>query len=358
MRGVAIILVLGAHLRPPPLHSIPPEVSILLDLWMRVGWAGVDIFFVLSGYLVSGLLFSEARNRHTVDVKRFLIRRAFKIYPLFWLTVLLIFLARSILNAPISPSDVLGELLFLQNYVGKLSGPHWSLAVEEHFYLLLALLIGITHTKLRRVMCEPNFFTWVPWVFVAIVILSTGLRWFHQGSEDFWHLVMQTHLRLDSLFLGVFLSWLRHYRFGMLGIRHQALRFTLFNLGCLLFIPVFFFDYLSTWFMRVLVFNSVSVGAGLVLLSGAHTPNSAFQWIRPLSTMGLYSYAIYLVHEPWQRYFVWRISNPDESLLSWWVYFILYISGAIGGGWLLTAAVEQPALRLREHLFPKNRTAP
>ena len=70
LRCVAVLLVVGYHM---PYYR----------LWGRIGWIGVDLFFVLSGFLISGLLFREFRDTGSIDVKRFLIRRGLKIYPSF-----------------------------------------------------------------------------------------------------------------------------------------------------------------------------------------------------------------------------------------------------------------------------------
>src|SRR5436190_1807353 len=73
LRGIAILLVLGAHCvaAPAGLGIMQP----VADAWRRIGWAGVDLFFVLSGFLVSGLMFAEYQKRQNVDVRRFVIRR-------------------------------------------------------------------------------------------------------------------------------------------------------------------------------------------------------------------------------------------------------------------------------------------
>src|SRR4051794_29454248 len=75
LRGVAILLVLGRHFDYFP-------------LWTRVGWAGVDLFFVLSGFLISGLLFEEWKRTGSINIKRFYIRRALKLYPAFYALLL------------------------------------------------------------------------------------------------------------------------------------------------------------------------------------------------------------------------------------------------------------------------------
>src|SRR5690348_13300609 len=82
LRGVAILLVLGRHsvISQRDAGFLRP----LATAWHRIGWTGVDLFFVLSGFLVGGLLFKELRKSSHLDVRRFLIRRAFKIWPSYY----------------------------------------------------------------------------------------------------------------------------------------------------------------------------------------------------------------------------------------------------------------------------------
>src|SRR2546421_10087759 len=86
LRAFAVLLVLGRHMEP-----CPPEASAILHqfttIWHEGGWIGVDLFFVLSGFLVSGLLFREYEKYQELRIGRFLIRRGFKIYPPFWLLI-------------------------------------------------------------------------------------------------------------------------------------------------------------------------------------------------------------------------------------------------------------------------------
>src|SRR5688572_1880780 len=99
---------------------------------------GVDIFFVLSGFLVSGLFFKDLAQRGTVSPGHFLIRRAFKIYPAFWLLILVTAIFHFCTLGQVSLKALFAELFFYQNYVTGLWLHTWTLAIEEHFYLILA----------------------------------------------------------------------------------------------------------------------------------------------------------------------------------------------------------------------------
>src|SRR4051812_46692628 len=75
LRGVAILLVIGRHF---PSHTLENPI---IATWFRLGWTGVDLFFVLSGFLVGGILFAEHRETDGIGTAGFFIRRAFKILP-------------------------------------------------------------------------------------------------------------------------------------------------------------------------------------------------------------------------------------------------------------------------------------
>ena len=109
LRLAAVILTLGRHLH------LPPGKNPILGAWQTGGWVGVDMFFVLSGFLVSGLLFKEFLRERRVDLKRFLIRRACKIYPAFYCLIAVTVAVQIWTHRPIGLRSLLGEVLFLQN---------------------------------------------------------------------------------------------------------------------------------------------------------------------------------------------------------------------------------------------------
>ena len=113
LRALAVFLVMGTHMR-----VCPPETNRLLnritEAFLQGGWCGVDLFFVLSGFLVSGLLFREYQRKQTLAIGHFLARRGLKIYPGFWFLMLATLLvAWKLRPGQIGPGELAAEFLFV-----------------------------------------------------------------------------------------------------------------------------------------------------------------------------------------------------------------------------------------------------
>lgn len=346
LRGVAILLVLGRHMFP-----CPPERSAWLHdvtrVWNQGGWIGVDLFFVLSGFLVSGLLFREYQQTGAARAGNFLIRRGFKIYPAFWALLIATFVFGGTSRA--SLGRVLGELFFLQNYLGGLWNHTWSLAIEEHFYFLLA---GWVAWRCRRHPEAP--FTGLPLLFGAIAVACLALRAATALWVPYSHLthVFPTHLRIDSLLFGALLS----YGWHLGGLRkHPWLsRGTplLAAAGLTLVLPPFFFPIETTPLLTVIGLPALYVGFGLLLLSMLSIDSGRFRPLRGLGRIGLHSYSIYLWHLPVVRWGIPWAVELNGGLLDWFVYAGLYLAGSIVLGIATAKLIEVPAVRLRDRLYP------
>ena len=157
LRGLAILLVLEQHLLWWPFFKLVLDAPPLVIGILQYGWAGVDLFFVVSAYLLTANLLRHRGETHLVAL--FYARRALRILPLYWLLLLVGFATRhwwlsSGGNESFwlwrNPQPLHHYLLFMQNWAGsgrpgpgpEFFGPTWSLAAEEHFYFLLPLLLA------------------------------------------------------------------------------------------------------------------------------------------------------------------------------------------------------------------------
>jgi peptidoglycan/LPS O-acetylase OafA/YrhL len=329
---------------------------ILLSI-SGLGWVAVDIFFVLSGFLVSGLLFKEAAQTGTVSVSRFLIRRGFKIYPAFWVMIAVTVVWTRLRGGTVSFGALCGELLYFQNYGLSLCFHTWSLAVEEHFYFLLAGLFLIL--KWRTGPDRGLNFRWIPNFFLTLAVLCLVARtvtWaVFVGSTNvnlFWF-IHADHALLDSLFFGVMLSHFWHNEWSEPTRRKVLSWRALFAVtGLCLLLPSCVNVMDVRWF-RIFGFILIYLGAGCLLLSSLsldYFPCPAF--VRWLAWLGKYSYSVYLWHllagdwlTPLLR--VKMVKMPGMILNA-----LIYVAGAWAIGIVLARLIEFPVLRCRDRWFP------
>ena len=353
LRLVAVVLVLGRHL------YLPKEESPFLKVWQTGGWVGVDLFFVLSGYLVSGLLFREFQRHGTVDLKRFLIRRGFKIYPAFYAMILTTLAVAFVTGEGLRWNRVAGELLFLQNYLGGLWHHTWSLAVEEHFYLWIAFLCFFALRRDRLQVGPGNPFRLVPRLFLltasACLLLRIATLFVFESYSHRAYL-FGTHIRIDSLMYGVLLSYGSH--FHQLESRLAKVNTpSLLTAGCLSLCPAFLFPleiYKAISVFGVILFY---LGSGLLVLVALRLRGTRNPLLGVLGTLGASSYSIYLWHLPvliWGWPLFQKIPGCDGYL----AFFCFYMLGSLVFGWLMSKAVEWPMLKLRERLFPSEPAPP
>ena len=339
LRGLAVILVLFRH------HAF-------INNTHNAGWIGVDLFFVLSGFLVSGLLFREYIQYKKVNAKLFLIRRGLKIYPLFYLAILITVIIELLLGAKISKRALLSELVFMQNYFPSLWNHTWSLAIEEHFYFSIALLIVIL-VKTKKLENVKLFTA----IFLVTGLMCLGLRIYNSLYVPFdypTHL-FRSHIRIDSLFFGVVLSYYYAFRKELFVNFFRRNRTVFYILSFLLILPVFVFDQ-KTSFITTIGLTFLYSGFGL-LLANFVTDNFINEKLDKLfsrrmvdyvSTIGFCSYAIYLFHMLVHRY----IASYIETL---WLSFLIFFFGSIFIGIIISKTIEVRILQYRDKWFPKKR---
>lgn len=359
LRLIAVLLVLGRHIDMCPTQQ-SELLSLLTSLWIRGGWIGVDLFFVLSGFLVSGLIFREYGKSGSVNLGRFLIRRGFKIYPPFWIFIAITIIVTSFEGKPIRGSAVIGELLFLQNYLPSLWGHSWSLAVEEHFYILLSLLVfSLLKVAKNRESTQP--FRHIPAAFMIIALTCLCLRMFSLQIYPYINYNLQfypTHLRIDSLMFGVLLSYYWNVTKSAKSIGLGA-AYIMIASGMLLLTPAFIFSIEDNTWIPVLGFILFYCGSGLLLLGFLIVPFTKNKFIQSISAIGAYSYSIYLWHLPvhdWLTPMALKVF-PEYLSSSWFLYASIYLSGSLIFGILLSKLTEGPILAFRDKLFPSSVSA-
>jgi len=345
LRAVALLLVMGRHMQ-------------VVEPWYRLGWLGVHLFFVISGFLVSGLLFSEYRKTGGLDVRRFLIRRAFKIYPAFWLLLLVTLPVAYLSPIHPTPGQIVSELLFLQSYAPGYWEHTWSLAVEEHFYLVLAG--GLLLMLRRRGTSTP--FAAIPRATLAVCAACLAARIVTVATLPFGHLthVYATHIRLDALVFGVCLSYWFHFHreAWALFMTRNATRLWLLSAACL--VPLASFEITTSPFVLTLGLTLGYVGLGALLMAAIHarshvanSPTGAWHVAqRVLGWLGRNSYGIYLWHMVVALWAVGKFKTLFAPAMPYSLELVIYFSGSIALGVAATQLLERPLLDLRDRWYP------
>ena len=350
LRAVAVTMVILSHLPAAPRDSSYAVLSVA-DWFRQYGGLGVDLFFVLSGFLVSGLLFREYLATGQVRIGQFLVRRGFKIYPAFYVFAIATVLLRIRAGDTLTPAAVASELLFVQNY-----GPHvwshtWSLAVEEHFYLLLA---GLVLLLCRRASRDP--FKSIPpifWATAGAVFIARAVTFMAAPYTNETHR-FPTHLQIDALFFGVLLSYYYHTRPGLAAaVRRHAAVLVVAATASLMLAQAG-----SNAAFRYLAGHVLTMaGFGVLVLLAVTIRQSQGLVTRILARVGAQSYSIYLWHAAVMAFGTVLISRMLSRPTTFYETFAWYVPGAFVTGLIMAKSVEVPSLRLRERLFPAGRAS-
>lgn len=330
VRGVAILLVVLFHLYAPTGIG-------WLDVAMRpvavAGWAGVDLFFVLSGYLVGGLILDETARTGGLATGRFFARRALRLWPVLWLYL-------ALLVAGGAGRQAVWPVLFhVQNYVGTHAVPShlWSLAVEEHFYLIAAFALP----WLARRGAGPMI-----GVLVAVIVGVGALRILALGyGEALRHAQWQTQYRIDALAAGVLIAAVRRYRPDVF-VRAQRRRAELAIAAVAGFAWLAHGADDATRYGIGLTVAWASAAA-LVLASADLTVPARWRWpARLLGGLGTIAYSLYVWHAS-----AAQVAGGLVQAAGWQspvAAFVVKLSLALGVGALVYRWVERPFLRLRD----------
>lgn len=330
VRGIAILLVLMFHFAP--LHA-GPVLGALAAPFARAGWVGVDLFFVLSGFLVGRMILVEAASPGGFDYARFLVRRAWRLWPALFLYLGVLWLA----GGAEGWRAIWPVLLHVQNYADSAPSHLWSLAVEEHFYLGAALLLPLlARGNPTRVLAG----------LAAVASLSLLLRLGALASgAPLLALQWQTQFRLEGLALGVALAWCSIHRPHWLAAAGR-LRPLLLALAATGFASLAIGD--ADAFRHGVGFTIAALAAAalLVAMLDAAIPPLLAAPARALAALGTIAYSLYIWHASLGR--VGEALAVRAGIGHPAAVLALQLVLAIGVSWALYRLVERPALRLRD----------
>jgi peptidoglycan/LPS O-acetylase OafA/YrhL len=336
LRAVSIVSVILAH----SAWFLPPAISNSIGFQTAIGNGrnGVAVFFIISGFLITNLLLRELDKTGGISLRRFYFRRSMRIFPAFYLYLLVVglLLLRHILP-PMNLKSFLAAATYTWCYYPGAQGffvTHtWSLSIEEQFYLFWPALLVVLHRRGWMISGCLAFIVGVPLVRAALYFLAPSLR----GHEYY-----MIHGWLDVMMVGCLLALLNHGSVAFQQWKRRYLNgFTATLLAVMAFLagPYLLLRLPKPWsgIYWLLVHPSATAlciaGVLMYLVDRPQSPAGRFMNYAPVRQLGVISYSLYL----WQQLFL----SEHLHLLPWGWLLLLGVSAA--SFWL----IEQPFLRLR-----------
>lgn len=330
-RGIAIFTVVLFH----------------FNLTFPYGYLGVDLFFVISGILVGGILTKKYLNNEKINFFRFILQRGFKIWPSYFFFLLAGSIVARLLYTQTAPDqiipidDIWRYAFFYQNFTGEpyhWSFDHvWSLCVEEHFYILLPLTLIFISAIFNK---QRKTFLYMAIVgYILLGIIAKPISYFFTSGQDTYS---ATYNRLDALAWGILLIVLIYE--NRLPIKTWIRGFML-SAGILLFALSLYFDmYSGSEIYHKVVFQSLVPISFFLIIAATYHLNWRKLW--PIRIMGYYSYNWYLWHVLFVIITTEIFGNTSTGLN-------VFVVGSFITAAFFTTLVEEPMLRLR-NIFLKS----
>ncbi len=333
IRGLSILFVLALHASYGNLGG---------------GFLGVDIFFVLSGFLITALLLAEHQNTGRISLGSFYLRRAFRILPPIACCLVMTFFLWDIIAPPTVKfwPAATKVLLFVSNFAPtesmRILAHSWSLSIEEQFYLIWPLILCL-YTKKSR--------TFPATVAVIGIVVTITFRWHHlAGGNDPSALYTTTVARLDSILIGALLAI---WRIPVARALHRAGATWLLFGASIALIGLLIIGNRTMFLNTYWAFSAFACcSAAFILLSliaKENHPVRRFLRLRPMIYMGSISYGLYIYHYPiFAALETLRIPGNTSNLV-WVTTLKATLSAATASvSWHF---LEQPMIEWRRHLF-------
>jgi peptidoglycan/LPS O-acetylase OafA/YrhL len=325
IRAVAVTLVFMEHFGGGA-HG--GRVLNLINQIRVRGWVGVDLFFVLSGFLITGILFDTRKDSHYF--KRFFARRSLRIFPVFYLVVAVLLALTPILHYQWRAGHLL-FLVYMGNFFGNYDfslyeifsanhptfkasiGHFWSLCVEEQFYLLWPAAVWMVRDRVKLLWTAGGI------SLLALVLRCVMLVMAGPVHAETW-IIRTLPFRMDSLLIGGMLALLLR---GPNADRWQRRCRPLFVVCTALTLGIFLFSpaYDSPWLLTVGLSVTALASAGLIGSTlRAGSPAFRLFYRKPLRTLGKYSYGFYIFHYifawAWIQLLVWFTNHFHSKAIA------------------------------------------
>ena len=336
IRAMAICAVVIFH----TVQMVGKDGFVSLSKFTQVGHYGVDLFFVLSGFLIGQLYWNELIENGHVDIKRFILRRILRTYPPYLIALVLSFIPVWINR---HQSFDFGYLLFFQNYYDRIPFflISWSLCIEEHFYIVLPfILYFVQKFKPQQVLLTLLALAIVPLVLRLLVNFNSNF--------SFGYYLTATHFRFEGLVLGVAASHIFTYFPSVAHLLSQRTFNFIIIASTISTIPIV--SSLPESFIYYFGSSIIALIFSLLVISLSRSNPIRLAENPLVKIVATSSYSIYLTHAL-VIHIVLLVTNKLQvnSLITW----LMMIGMIFVVGYLFYVLVEKSSLRWRDKLVPK-----
>ncbi|MEH2191975.1 MAG: acyltransferase [Nostoc sp.] len=337
LRAIAILLVLLDHAKNT-IH-FKNDIWDLVSIFIANSSLGVRLFFVLSGYLITVILLKEINESGIIDLKRFYVRRAIRLFPSLYCFIVVVFIINLIAHLNISAEQFIAAATFTWNYLGPFHngsfqgtwflGHLWTLSLEEQFYLLwplILLLLGINNSRKLSFILILS----MPIIRVATYFLFPSVK---------GYLNMMLHTSIDSIMVGCLMGILT--LFPVLSQRIYKLKG--FSIVILLVWPLFITPILDHLIRGYLISIGLTIDAiilGILIVWLHANPLSYANKLLSIPVIvyiGKISYSLYI----WQQLF---LTNDNTTISGIFPYNVGFSFLAGLASYYL---IEKPCLKLK-----------
>jgi peptidoglycan/LPS O-acetylase OafA/YrhL len=354
LRGIAILSVLCFHSIIPPTAASPLLDRVVAGIF-GIGWAGVDLFFVLSGYLITGILLDTKGGAGYF--RSFYARRMLRIFPLYYIALVVMLVVVPPLATPFisDPAQFRAGGFYLWTYIANwhvahagswdvispLTVPYWSLAVEEQFYLVWPLVVLVCS---RRTLA---------WVAGGLIVTALIMRLTLLPSGNGLGIYVLTVTRMDTLAMGAAIAVAERSHGGL----HRLARFaapaalvSVLVLAGVVAITLSTSHYTPA--MGTVGFTALAFGFGALLVFSRTAAPGALR-VRWLRRLGERSYGVYIWQMlPLRGISALALAEHIPLVAGSWVLRQLFVAGAaLALSWAVAEVswyvLEAPFLRLK-----------
>ncbi|MEJ1239008.1 acyltransferase [Chryseolinea sp. T2] len=336
LRAVAVLFVVLSHLSVT--RSLTEKWNQYIG-WFIDGKTGVDIFFIISGFLITLLLLTEREKYGSVNLKNFYIRRVLRIFPAFYCYLGFILILSILGQIEVSSRALLASALYIYNF--NISEPNWyvnhswSLGVEEQFYILFPVFI------LRLKLGQAR----IAWI-ISLIVGSAMRALYYKFPENSSYFLSGFFLHADFLATGCYIGFLYSYKRDWLREISKKMTPIIPFIAIAAILLVYSFQYHPVLDIVLIPLGrtSTNLSIGIVLIYYIFPRQSPVYDVlnaSPMTWLGRLSYSLYL----WQQYF---ISGKDKMISSFPQNLAILFVVSIASYYL----IERPFLLFKSKFTP------